>query len=106
MCTSARQEKSRRLQEIAGEKEVFFFVLKNIIFSSLNFVFPSKQDGPEAGFTQRATWDEARQEMYVLGGLTRDRITGQDTVQNYFWLYVNSLAYIDKFLYVHLIFVE
>lgn len=45
----------------------------------------SKDAGPDAGFTQRATIDEDLQELYVLSGYMRN--TGCDIVRNALWVY-------------------
>jgi hypothetical protein len=45
----------------------------------------SKNAGPDAGFTQRATLDEELQEIYVLSGYMRN--PGCDMVRNAFWVY-------------------
>ncbi|GAA5807665.1 hypothetical protein MFLAVUS_001036 [Mucor flavus] len=45
----------------------------------------SKDAGPDAGFTQRATIDEELQELYVLSGYMRN--PGSDTVRNALWVY-------------------
>ncbi|KAL9540450.1 hypothetical protein MBANPS3_009668 [Mucor bainieri] len=45
----------------------------------------SKDAGPDAGFTQRATIDEDRQELYVLSGYMRN--SGGDVVRNTLWVY-------------------
>lgn len=45
----------------------------------------SKEGGPDAGFTQRATIDVEVGEFYVLSGLMREK--GLDTVKNSFWVY-------------------
>eukprot|EP01103_Thecamoeba_quadrilineata_P009060 TRINITY_DN1876_c0_g1_i1.p1 TRINITY_DN1876_c0_g1~~TRINITY_DN1876_c0_g1_i1.p1 ORF type:complete len:733 (-),score=108.15 TRINITY_DN1876_c0_g1_i1:57-2255(-) len=47
----------------------------------------SKQGGPEAGFTQRATLDHNLDEMYVLSGLMIDKQVSRDTIKNSFWVY-------------------
>lgn len=47
----------------------------------------SGQGGPEAGFTQRATLDEAAGEVYVLSGLVRERSGTRDSVKNTLWVY-------------------
>ncbi|KAI9353852.1 Muskelin N-terminus-domain-containing protein [Obelidium mucronatum] len=47
----------------------------------------SKQGGPDAGFTQRATIDPALGEFYVLSGLQKDKNTTQESVKNSFWCY-------------------
>ncbi|TPX71748.1 hypothetical protein SpCBS45565_g00878 [Spizellomyces sp. 'palustris'] len=47
----------------------------------------SKQGGPDAGFTQRATIDSDLGEFYVLSGLMREKNTTQETVKNSFWVY-------------------
>ncbi|KAJ3119706.1 Muskelin 1, intracellular mediator containing kelch motif [Nowakowskiella sp. JEL0407] len=47
----------------------------------------SKQGGPDAGFTQRATMDHELGEFYVLSGLMREKLTQQDTMKNSFWVY-------------------
>ncbi|KAJ3106961.1 Muskelin 1, intracellular mediator containing kelch motif [Phlyctochytrium planicorne] len=47
----------------------------------------SKQNGPDAGFTQRATIDFDLGEFYVLSGLQRDKNSTQETVKNSFWSY-------------------
>ncbi|KAJ3288309.1 Muskelin 1, intracellular mediator containing kelch motif [Rhizoclosmatium sp. JEL0117] len=47
----------------------------------------SKQNGPEAGFTQRATIDASLGEFYVLSGLQKDKNTTQESVKNSFWRY-------------------
>lgn len=45
----------------------------------------SKDAGPDAGFTQRATIDEDLQELYVLSGYMRN--SGGDVVRNTLWVY-------------------
>eukprot|EP01137_Pigoraptor_chileana_P006051 Opistho-2@49948 len=47
----------------------------------------SKQGGPDAGFTQRATIDTELGEFYVLSGLMREKSTSVETVKNAFWVY-------------------
>ncbi|KAJ3332134.1 Muskelin 1, intracellular mediator containing kelch motif [Blyttiomyces sp. JEL0837] len=47
----------------------------------------SKQGGPDAGFTQRATIDPDLNEFYVLSGLQKDKNTSQESVKNSFWCY-------------------
>lgn len=47
----------------------------------------SKQGGPDAGFTQRATLDVDEGEFYVLSGLMKEKNTSQETVKNSFWVY-------------------
>eukprot|EP00835_Amoeboradix_gromovi_P000588 NODE_21_length_38511_cov_0.503306.p6 type:complete len:616 gc:universal NODE_21_length_38511_cov_0.503306:20490-22337(+) len=47
----------------------------------------SKLGGPVCGYTQRATIDESRNEIYVFSGLVRDKFATQDTVRNTFWVY-------------------
>ncbi|KAJ3154115.1 Muskelin 1, intracellular mediator containing kelch motif [Geranomyces michiganensis] len=47
----------------------------------------SKQGGPDAGFTQRATIDPDLGEFFVLSGLMREKNTTQETVKNSFWVY-------------------
>ncbi|KAJ3300279.1 Muskelin 1, intracellular mediator containing kelch motif [Borealophlyctis nickersoniae] len=47
----------------------------------------SKQNGPDAGFTQRATIDTELGEFYVLSGLMREKNATQETVKNSFWVY-------------------
>ena len=46
----------------------------------------SKQGGPEAGFTQRSTFDTEQQEFYVLSGLMRDN-KRNSTSKSSFWVY-------------------
>ena len=45
----------------------------------------SKQGGPDAGFTQRATIDLDLGEFYVLAGLMREKHSAHETVKNTFW---------------------
>jgi hypothetical protein len=45
----------------------------------------SRQAGPDAGFTQRATIDADKQEIYILSGYMK--VKGHDTVKNSFWVY-------------------
>ncbi|KAI8849074.1 Muskelin N-terminus-domain-containing protein [Chytridium lagenaria] len=47
----------------------------------------SKQGGPDAGFTQRATIDHDLGEFYVLSGLQKDKNSTQEVVKNSFWSY-------------------
>ncbi|KAI9001723.1 Muskelin N-terminus-domain-containing protein [Gaertneriomyces semiglobifer] len=47
----------------------------------------SKQGGPDAGFTQRATIDTDLGEFFVLSGLMREKNSSQETVKNSFWVY-------------------
>jgi muskelin len=45
----------------------------------------SRQAGPDAGFTQRATMDAETQEIYILSGYMK--VKGHDAVKNSFWVY-------------------
>jgi hypothetical protein len=45
----------------------------------------SQQCGPDAGFTQRATIDAEKQEIYILSGYMK--VKGHDMVKNSFWVY-------------------
>ncbi|KAI8368114.1 Muskelin N-terminus-domain-containing protein [Radiomyces spectabilis] len=45
----------------------------------------SKDTGPDAGFTQRATMDVDQREFHVLSGYMRNQ--GCDVVKNAFWIY-------------------
>lgn len=45
----------------------------------------SRDAGPDAGFTQRATIDEDLQELYVLSGYMRN--SGGEIVKNTLWIY-------------------
>ncbi|KAG2171936.1 hypothetical protein INT43_001412 [Umbelopsis isabellina] len=45
----------------------------------------SQQSGPDAGFTQRATIDYEKQEIYILSGYMK--VKGHDMVKNSFWVY-------------------
>lgn len=47
----------------------------------------SKSGGPEAGFTQRATFDPEHNEIYVLSGLMKDKTSANESVRNSFWVY-------------------
>lgn len=47
----------------------------------------SKNGGPDAGFTQRATIDISLNEFYVFSGLMRDKNSTTESVQNSFWVY-------------------
>ncbi|KAI8803988.1 Muskelin N-terminus-domain-containing protein [Cladochytrium replicatum] len=47
----------------------------------------TKQGGPEAGFTQRATIDVDLGEVYMLSGLMRAKTAVHETVRNSFWVY-------------------
>ncbi|KAJ3265912.1 Muskelin 1, intracellular mediator containing kelch motif [Chytriomyces hyalinus] len=47
----------------------------------------SKQGGPDAGFTQRATMDTDFGEFYILSGLQKDKNSTQESVKNSFWSY-------------------
>lgn len=47
----------------------------------------SKSGGPDAGFTQRATFDAAFNEIYVLSGLMKDKASSSETVRNSFWVF-------------------
>lgn len=47
----------------------------------------SKNGGPDAGFTQRATIDVQLDEFYVFSGLMREKNSTTETVQNSFWVY-------------------
>ncbi|KAJ3391306.1 hypothetical protein HDU84_006222 [Entophlyctis sp. JEL0112] len=47
----------------------------------------SKQGGPDAGFTQRATIDPDLGEFYVLSGLQKERKTSHESVKTSFWCY-------------------
>lgn len=45
----------------------------------------SQQSGPDAGFTQRATIDAEKKEIYILSGYMK--VKGHDPVKNSFWVY-------------------
>lgn len=47
----------------------------------------SKQGGPDAGFTQRATIEPDTGEIFVLSGLMREKNAVQESVKNSFWVY-------------------
>lgn len=47
----------------------------------------SVMDGPNAGFTQRATLDLNRNEIYILSGLQREKNTSTEAVKNSFWVF-------------------
>jgi N-acetylneuraminic acid mutarotase len=47
----------------------------------------SKNGGPEAGFTQRATIDVDLNEFYVFSGLMREKNSASESVNNSFWSY-------------------
>lgn len=47
----------------------------------------SKNGGPDAGFTQRATIDPEANEFYVFSGLMREKGSSTETVKNSFWVY-------------------
>lgn len=47
----------------------------------------SKLGGPDAGFTQRATLDLVKSELYVLSGLMREKNASSESVKNSFWTY-------------------
>lgn len=47
----------------------------------------SRDGGPDAGFTQRATIDPTMNEIYVFSGLMKDKQSPHDTVRNTFWVY-------------------
>ena len=47
----------------------------------------SKNGGPDAGFTQRATIDPELGEFYVFSGLMREKNSSAETVNNSFWTY-------------------
>lgn len=47
----------------------------------------SKNGGPDAGFTQRATIDGELEEFYVFSGLMREKNSTTETVKNSLWVY-------------------
>ena len=47
----------------------------------------SKNGGPDAGFTQRATIDVDLDEFYVFSGLMREKNSTTETVKNSLWVY-------------------
>jgi N-acetylneuraminic acid mutarotase len=47
----------------------------------------SKQGGPDAGFTQRATIDPELGEFYVFSGLIKEKNNTQESVKNSLWVY-------------------
>jgi hypothetical protein len=51
----------------------------------------SKQGGPDAGFTQRATIDSEMGEIYVFSGLIKEKNNTQETVKNSLWVYNLSM---------------
>eukprot|EP01113_Clastostelium_recurvatum_P042951 TRINITY_DN7026_c0_g1_i1.p1 TRINITY_DN7026_c0_g1~~TRINITY_DN7026_c0_g1_i1.p1 ORF type:complete len:371 (-),score=82.87 TRINITY_DN7026_c0_g1_i1:27-1001(-) len=48
---------------------------------------PHIHGGPDGVFTQRATMDPERGEIYVLSGLTRDRPSAGDMIKSGLWVY-------------------
>jgi hypothetical protein len=47
----------------------------------------SKNGGPDAGFTQRATIDLDLEEFFVFSGLMREKNSSIETVKNTLWVY-------------------
>lgn len=47
----------------------------------------SQQNGPDAGFTQRATLDPTLNEIYVFSGMSREKPNNLDFFHNTLWLY-------------------
>jgi len=48
----------------------------------------SRQGGPDAGFTQRATFDVDLGEVYVLSGLMREKNASSESIKNaFFWCF-------------------
>eukprot|EP01134_Creolimax_fragrantissima_P005826 CFRG5826T1 len=47
----------------------------------------SKIGGPDANFTQRATIDSERRELYVLTGLMKDKKSSEQKVRSSFWVF-------------------
>ena len=47
----------------------------------------SKQGGPDAGFTQRATIDPDLDEFYVFSGLIKEKSNTQESLKNSLWVY-------------------
>jgi hypothetical protein len=84
--------KSRELYIFAGQRNKDFlsdFYVYEIETDTIHEISRdySKQGGPDAGFTQRATIDPDLGEFYVLSGLQKEKNTTQETVKNSFWSY-------------------
>ena len=47
----------------------------------------SRVGGPDPGFTQRATLDLERDELYVFSGLMKEKNSPHETVNNCLWVY-------------------
>ncbi|CAG8451778.1 448_t:CDS:10 [Paraglomus occultum] len=83
--------KEKLLYIFAGQREkeylsdFYVYDIKNNTVHEISRDY-SKQGGPEAGFTQRSTFDTEQQEFYVLSGLMRDN-KRNSTSKSSFWVY-------------------
>ncbi|OZJ05515.1 hypothetical protein BZG36_01880 [Bifiguratus adelaidae] len=82
---------ARTLYIFAGQRDKSYysdFYAYNIDTNSLTEISRdySKEGGPDAGFTQRATIDCERREFYVLSGMTKDGKV-KELIKNSFWVY-------------------
>ncbi|KAI8614210.1 Muskelin N-terminus-domain-containing protein [Chytriomyces sp. MP71] len=84
--------KTRELYIFAGQRnkeylsDLYIYEIDTDILHEVSRDY-SKQGGPDAGFTQRATIDPELGEFYILSGLQKDKNSSQESVKNSFWSY-------------------
>lgn len=72
----------------------------------------SKQGGPAPGFTQRATFDSVRGELYVLTGVVvkhdmPSKKAQTESVKNSFWVYnIVKNTWFDKLLLICYVYIR
>ncbi|KAJ3076625.1 Muskelin 1, intracellular mediator containing kelch motif [Podochytrium sp. JEL0797] len=83
---------TRQIYIFAGQRnkdmlsDMYLYELDTSVLTELSRDY-SKQGGPNAGFTQRATIDPTLCEFYVLSGFQKEKNTTQETAKNTFWCY-------------------
>jgi hypothetical protein len=81
---------SRPLRATSSQYLCGYFAQQSVVVSThllLLRVCRTRQGGPDAGFTQRATIDYEAGEFYVLSGLMKEKNSSTETVKNSFWVY-------------------
>jgi hypothetical protein len=85
-------EKNRELYIFAGQRnkdylaDFYVYDIDNDHLRQISRDY-SKQGGPDAGFTQRATLDSELGEIYVFSGLIKEKNNTQETVKNSLWVF-------------------
>jgi hypothetical protein len=82
---------TRQLYIFAGQRvklylsDLFSYAIDTNTLTEISQDYAKESGGPDAGYTQRATMDTARKEIYVLSGYLRNQ--GCDVVKSGLWVY-------------------